>query len=108
MVRPVGDIIREQRESKGITKALFARRLGCSPQNIDSIEQRKSIDFELAQKISTILEFDVFQDYRVIPSGASEREMKLENDLREVTRRYTDLLERYNNTLEKAANSEPK
>lgn len=103
MVRPVGDIIREQRESKGISKAEFARRLGCSPQNIDSIEQRKSIDFELAQKISTILEFDIFQAYRVFPSIASEREMKLENDLREITRRYTDLLERYNNTLEKVA-----
>ncbi|MFH0762246.1 MAG: helix-turn-helix transcriptional regulator [Bacteroidota bacterium] len=87
-----GSIIRARREEVGITKSEFARRLGCSPQNIDSLEQRKSIDFELAVKINAILDFDIFIFYQVGPS-------KEARELVELQRKYIELQEKYQELL---------
>jgi len=91
-LRPVGEIIRDRRTELGMTKSELARRLGCSPQNIDSLEQRKSIDFELAVKINAILDFDLFTFYQVGPS-------KEARELVELQRKYIELQEKYTNLL---------
>jgi len=93
----VGEIIKERRISQGISKSDLARRLGCSPQNIDSLEQRKSIDFELAVKINAILDFDLFTYYQVGPS-------KEARELIELQRRYIELQEKYSTLLEEQKN----
>lgn len=85
-LRPVGEIIRDRRIELEMTKSELARRLGCSPQNIDSLETRKSIDFELAVKINAILDFDIFTFYQVGPS-------KEVRELVDLQRKYIDLLE---------------
>jgi transcriptional regulator with XRE-family HTH domain len=84
----VGTIINQRRQELRMSKSEFTRRLGCSPQNIDSLEQRKSIDFELAVKINTILDFDIFNFYQVGPS-------KEARELMELQRKYIELQERY-------------
>lgn len=105
MSKPVGEIIKEQREFRGMTKTIFAKKLHCTPQNIDSIERRKSIDFELAQRISLVLEFDIFQSYRVENSELSKKEEILQTKLNDLTLKYTVLLEKYNLLLENRVNS---
>jgi transcriptional regulator with XRE-family HTH domain len=99
MANHVGDIIKQRREVVGMSKATLAKRLGCSPQNIDSLEHRKSIDFELAQKISIILEFDLFSYYRVFGPNKEDLELSIA-DTRNLSRKYIELLERYNELLE--------
>jgi len=100
MIKSVGKIIKDQREKKGLTKTQFAKKLGCSPQNIDSLESRKSIDFELAQRICLVLEFDLFDNYRVYKNGQSLLEKELSDQLNAINQKYTDLLERHNLLLE--------
>ncbi len=100
MAKMVGKLISEQRERRGLTKSMFAKKLGCSPQNVDSLESRKSIDFELAQKISLILEFDIFEYYRVYQNDQSIKEKQLKKKLDELNAKYTILLEKYNGLLE--------
>lgn len=85
-MRPVGELIKERRQQILVTKSELARRLGCSPQNIDSLETRKSIDFELAVKINAILDFDIFTFYQVGPS-------KEARELVELQRKYIRLIE---------------
>jgi len=86
-LRPAGEIIRDRRKELEMSKSEFARRLGCSPQNIDSLETRKRIDFELAVKINAILDFDIFTFYQVGPS-------KEARELVELQRKYISLLEK--------------
>jgi transcriptional regulator with XRE-family HTH domain len=102
MAKMIGKVIQEQRELKGLTKSSFARKLGCSPQNVDSMESRKSIDFELAQRISLILEFDIFESFRVYHNDQSIKEKRLDKKYSELSSKYTKLLEKYNQLLESA------
>jgi len=85
ILRPVGEIIMDRRKEVEMTKSELTRRLGCSPQNIDSLETRKSIDFELAVKINTIMDFDIFTFYQVRPS-------KEVREFVELQRKYIALL----------------
>jgi transcriptional regulator with XRE-family HTH domain len=59
----IGKLIRQHLEEKGMTKSEFGRRINTSPQNIYGIFRRKSIDTNLLQTISQVLEFDFFQYY---------------------------------------------
>jgi hypothetical protein len=59
----IGKQIRQHLEEKGMTKSEFSRRINTSPQNIYGIFRRKSIDTNLLQTISQVLEFDFFQYY---------------------------------------------
>ena len=106
MIKKVGEIIMQRREEVGMTKAQFARRLGCSHQNIDSLERRKSIDFELAEKICLILEFDLFENFRTFGKSGSKVESRLKTELDATNRKYIDLLEKYNFLLEKSVKDE--
>ena len=103
----VGEIIRKRREEVGISKSMLARRMGCSPQNIDSLEKRKSIDFELAQRVSMILDFDVFESYRV-KKDESDTEKELREELARISSKYIALLEKHNILLESRSIGSPK
>ena len=100
MIKHVGSVIKEQRISKGMTKSFLAKQLNCSPQNIDSLEARKSIDFELAQRLSLILGFDIFDEYRVYKEPKIEQPDELTKNHHDLKERYTLLLEKYNKLLE--------
>ena len=102
MANNVGEIIRQRREVVGMSKATLAKRLGCSPQNIDPLERRKSIDFELAQKISIILEFDLFSYYRVFGPNKEDLDLSIAGT-QNLSRKYIELLERYNELLERCS-----
>jgi len=101
MKKKVGQIIKERRIQLNLSKSALARKLGCSPQNIDSLENRKSIDFELAEKMSEVLEFDLFAAYRGSPIGQVVDTEVLEAKLQDINDKYTLLLEKYTNVLER-------
>ena len=106
MIKKVGQVIKERRQEVGMTKAEFARRLKCKPQNIDSLEMRKSIDFELAQKICMVLKFDLFESYRVFKSGKTREEVMLNKELESLKGKYIELLEKYSSLLLERAENE--
>ena len=101
MKKKVGQIIKERRVQLNLSKSALARKLGCSPQNIDSLENRKSIDFELAEKMCEVLDFDLFAYYRGSAIGRAIDTTELEAKLQEINEKYTQLLEKYTRLLEK-------
>ena len=101
MKKKVGQLIKERRVQLNLSKSALARKLGCSPQNIDSLENRKSIDFELAEKMSEILDFDLFAAYRGSPIGRVVDIESLEAKLQDINDKYTVLLEKYSKVLER-------
>lgn len=86
-----------------MTKSALARALGCSPQNIESLENRKSIDFELAERLCEILDFDIFAYYRGHAFGAQGPNEEMERKLHEIKDKYTQLLEKHTLLLERIA-----
>lgn len=103
MEKKVGHIIKERREQLRMTKSAFARELKCSPQNIESLENRKSIDFELAERICEILDFDLFAFYRGHSFSTQVNVDELEHKLQEIKDKYTQLLEKHTQLLERFA-----
>jgi len=101
MGRKVGEIIKERREELQITKSALARKLGCSPQNIESLEKRKSIDFDLAEKLSEILNFDLFAHYRGHYADIQADVEELNHKLQEIKDKYMQLLEKHTQLLER-------
>lgn len=104
MTKGVGEIIKERREALHMSKSVLARQLGCSPQNVDSLEKRKSIDFEQAQKIAEILDFDIFAFYQSHGVDEQVKVKKLERKLLEISNKYTLLLEKHTQLLERLTN----
>ena len=86
-----------------MTKSALARALACSPQNIESLENRKSIDFELAERICEVLDFDIFAYYRGHSIGVQASKEELERKLHEIKDKYTQLLEKHTLLLERIA-----
>lgn len=84
-IKPVhiGEIISVQRVKIGMTKAELARRLDCSPQNIDRIESSKNIDIDKALQIGKILEFDIFSNFS----------SKMKSDIELIQAKYIGILE---------------
>jgi transcriptional regulator with XRE-family HTH domain len=101
MKKKVGQIIKERREQLNLSKSALARKLGCSPQNIDSLENRKSIDFELAERMCEILDFDLFAYFRGPSHGRPVETSELEAKFQEINIKYTQLLEKYTLLLER-------
>lgn len=56
----VGMLVRKRLQELGMTKSEFARRINTTPQNVYGILKRKSLDTQLLQKISRVLDFDFF------------------------------------------------
>ena len=101
MEKRVGHIIKERREQLRMTKSALARELKCSPQNIESLEGRKSIDFELAERLCDILDFDLFAFYRGHSFSTQASVDELEHKLQEIKDKYTQLLEKHTQLLER-------
>jgi hypothetical protein len=64
MTMHIGKLIREQVEKQGKTVVWFARQLSCSRTNVYKIFERPSIDTSLLMRISNILQYNFFNDYR--------------------------------------------
>ena len=103
MRRKVGEIIKERREEIQMSKSALARKLGCTPQNIDSLENRKSVDFEFAERLSEVLDFDLFGHYQGRPRAKQATIEELERNLQEIKDKYTQLLEKHTQLLERIA-----
>ncbi len=106
MKKKVGQIIKERREHLNLSKSALARLLGCSPQNIDSLENRKSIDFELAERMCEVLDFDLFEYYRGKSSRKQVDTSELEAKLLESNQKYMQLLEKYTSLLERVTTNQ--
>jgi transcriptional regulator with XRE-family HTH domain len=59
----IGKIIKQKVEESGINKSEFSRRINTTPQNVYGIFKRKSIDTDLLDKISHVLDIDFFAYY---------------------------------------------
>jgi|GEM_PF-2362330 len=106
MKKKVGLIIKERRIQLNLSKSALARKLGCSPQNIDSLENRKSIDFELAEKMSEVLDFDLFAAYRGSAVGRPVDVSEYEAKIQDINDKYTQLLEKYSSLLERISSNQ--
>lgn len=54
----VGELIKKRVSELGLSVSEFARRLHCNRQNVYDIFARRSVDIELLQRISKILQHD--------------------------------------------------
>ncbi|MBO6118728.1 MAG: helix-turn-helix domain-containing protein [Bacteroidales bacterium] len=59
----IGNKIKEIVEKRGITSRWLASQILCDRTNIYLIYKKSTIDTELLQKISKILDYDFFKDY---------------------------------------------
>lgn len=63
MVVPIGKLIKEKLEEKGLSAMWLAERVPCSRANIYKVFNKSSVDTELLLRISLLLDFDFFQYY---------------------------------------------
>ncbi|MEW6468947.1 MAG: helix-turn-helix transcriptional regulator [Bacteroidota bacterium] len=68
----IGSKVRKVFEKSGMTVSEFARRINKSRENVYSIFNRKSIDTELLQEISRVLQYDFFELYHHQPKASGE------------------------------------
>ena len=78
----IGKIIKDVFDKKGLTVTEFAKRINKSRENVYDIFKRKSIDTDLLQIISQVLEYDFFTHYLSINKSSNEIDrLKEENVL---------------------------
>lgn len=65
----IGQLIAQQFEQSGLSKAAFAKRINKTSQNIYSIFKRKSIDTHLLLAISEVLNHDFFQYFYTLSNN---------------------------------------
>jgi len=63
MVEHIGEQIKSVLEKKGLSVTEFAKRINKSRENCYSIFLRKTIDTGLLMKISSVLEYDFFEQF---------------------------------------------
>jgi hypothetical protein len=63
MVLHIGKLIEQKAKAKNIGPTALGRLLNTSPQNMYGIYRRRTIDTELLQKISEVLEYNFFSHY---------------------------------------------
>lgn len=61
----IGQEINKVLRLRGVTASELARRINTTPQNVDSIKRRSTLDTELLAKIGQALEFDFFKLYKI-------------------------------------------
>jgi len=61
----IGENILSVMHQKGITKAKLAKLLNITPQSVDYLLKRKSIDTDTLYSISVVLDFDFSNLYRI-------------------------------------------
>ena len=59
----IGQIIEQEMQKRGCTKAWLAKQLYCHRTNISNILKRQSIDTEQLLRISQILQINFFEYY---------------------------------------------
>ena len=59
----IGQIIAEEMQKRGCTKAWLAKQLYCHPTNIGKLLKRQSVDTEQLLKISKIMGINFFEYY---------------------------------------------
>ncbi len=108
MVVPIGKIIKEITERKGMTKSELGRRLIMSPTNVHKIFKRETIDTGLLLKISDVLEYDFFSHYTLSknydnaaenPALLADLEAEYKKELQQCHEKVM-MLERINELLE--------
>ena len=60
---PIGRLIQEKLEERGLTAAWLADQIPCGRANVYKIFNKHSIDTEMLRRISIVLDFDFFQYY---------------------------------------------
>lgn len=60
---PIGKLIQEKLEEKGLTAIWLAEQIPCGRANVYKIFNKHSIDTEMLRRISIILEYDFFRCY---------------------------------------------
>lgn len=60
---PIGRLIQEKLEERGLTAAWLAEQISCGRANVYKIFNKHSIDTEMLRRISIVLDFDFFQYY---------------------------------------------
>jgi len=73
----VGNLIKLRLIQLGMTKAEFSRRINKTPQNINDLLKRSSIDTGLLQTISTVLNYNFFKVF--IDEKIVDKELKCKN-----------------------------
>lgn len=63
MIIPIGKLIQEKLEEKGLTVVWLSKSVPCSRANIYKIFSKNSIDTDVLYRISHIMDFDFFQYY---------------------------------------------
>ena len=73
----IGNRIEKRVKELGMSKAEFGRRIQTSRQNVSLILQKSSINTDLLDKISGVLDFDFFQFYHRPTTGGYKRRRKV-------------------------------
>jgi transcriptional regulator with XRE-family HTH domain len=60
----IGAVIKQKVEEKGLTISEFADAICCSRTNVYNLFKSRSIDTEKLAKISSVLEYDFFSEYK--------------------------------------------
>ena len=64
-MQSIGKIIESKLREKGISVSEFARRINTNRNNVYDIFRRDSVDTQLLQKISAVLDYDFFQYFNM-------------------------------------------
>ena len=91
MVEHIGEQIKSVLEKKGLSVSEFAKRINKSRENCYSIFSRKTIDTGLLLKISTVLEYDFFEQFSL-----NAQRNKVQS---EIMREEINMLKDYNTLL---------
>ena len=98
----IGKLVEDQIRLKGMTKIALARRVKASPQVINGLVKRASIDTDMLQKISVALQYDFFShftDSRRKPLAVTDQQaVGLLREIGEL-RQQIDVLARHNGYL---------
>ncbi len=89
-MQSIGKIIEIKLREKGISVSEFARRINKNRNNVYDIFRRESLDTQLLQKISQVLDYDFFMHFR------KENNSILVEDGGDYGKNETDILQKYN------------
>ncbi|MEI6349342.1 MAG: helix-turn-helix transcriptional regulator [Bacteroidota bacterium] len=102
-MQTIGKNIEAKLRERGISVTEFARRINTNRNNAYDIFHRESIDTQLLQKISSVLEYDFFQLFNANASTVSEPITSYQNDNSVLQQKILDL-EKENSFLKEFIN----
>ncbi len=98
----IGKIILKKLKESGMSKSEFARRINKSPQNVQDIFLRESIDTKLLFSISSVLDFNFFALYFNDPAATDSQDLLILKE--KIVRQHLEIeiLKKVNNLLSKS------